>query len=57
MILSADDFYHFECECGENLGTEENMIDICGDPFNGIVIDCPKCKKEYSIDLLFKVIG
>ena len=54
-ILSTEGFCDFECKCGENLGTEENMMQICGEPFNGIIVECPKCKKEYNINIGFKI--
>lgn len=54
-ILSGEGFCEFECECGENLGTEENMMDACGDPFNGLIIECPECKKEYDVQVGFRV--
>jgi hypothetical protein len=54
-ILTGEGFCDFECECGENLGTEENMQDACSEPFNGVIIQCPKCKKEYDITIGFKI--
>lgn len=55
-ILSAEGFLEFECECGEPLGEdEENMIDACHEPFNGIIVTCPECNKEYSVRVGFSI--
>ena len=54
-ILSGEGFCNFECNCGEDLGTEENMMQATNEPFNGTVIDCPKCNKEYSVNIGFKI--
>lgn len=54
-LLSGEGFCEFECECGENLGTEENMMDAANEPFNGSIIECPKCKKEYDVRIGFRI--
>ena len=40
-------------ECGEHLSTEENIMDVCGNP-NGTVIQCA-CGAEMSWDIFVKV--
>ena len=57
-ILRAEGFLREECEdCGESIGTEENLMDICSEPFNGVIIECPNedCDAEYSLDLGIKI--
>ena len=43
-----------ECEhCGANLMTEDNVIELCNDPFNGMVAVC-ECGAEYEFELFLK---
>lgn len=45
----------FDCpDCKEPFG-EDNLMELCGEPFNGVILECPSCKKEYKADLLIKV--
>ena len=46
---------NFKCpECGEPF-TEEKMMDACGEPFNGTIIMCSECNKEWSVDINFVI--
>lgn len=54
MIQSPMD--GFECiHCGEELFNEENIIELCNEPFNGIVATCSNCGAEFSLDMYIKV--
>lgn len=54
-ILTAEGFMDLECdECGELIGTDEEMQDALGEPFNGSIITC-KCGKEYLVQIGFKI--
>lgn len=58
MILSGEGFCEAECEdCGTIIGTEDNMMNACGEPFNGYIAECPnpECDAEYSINIGFKI--
>ncbi len=49
MIVNAE---NFECpKCGKIW--EEELIEACQEPFNGIIIKC--CGDEYDIAVLFKI--
>ena len=38
-------------ECGNDLATEEIVLDLCGDPYNGIIVECDECETELSLDI------
>ena len=43
---------NLECpNCGANLCNEENVTELCGEPFNGTIIDCDDCEIELSLNL------
>jgi len=51
-IQSAE---NFGCpSCGE-LFSEDALMQICGDPFNGTVLNCNGCQKEWSVDIKLEV--
>lgn len=54
-ILSGEGFCELECDCGEHLGTEDNMMDACNEPFNGLVVGCPECDNDYVVEIGFQV--
>ena len=47
----------FECPSCDEPFTEEDMQDVCNEPFNGSVLECgdEECGKEWSVDILFEV--
>lgn len=54
-ILSAEGFMDAECtKCGAIIGTDQNMQDALGEPFNGSIISCT-CGEEYDVQVGFKI--
>ena len=52
LRVTAEDF---NCPgCGEPLG-EDNLQEVCGEPFNGVCIECPICGDEVNVNLLFEI--
>ena len=46
---------NFKCpDCDKNF-TEEDLMNVCGEPFNGAVVVCEECKKEWSVDIKLMV--
>ena len=44
----------FSCPtCGKAF-TEDDLQELCGEPFNGTIVKC-KCGKEWSCDILIKI--
>ena len=44
----------FMCpDCGKDF-SEEDLIELCGEPFNGTIIEC-SCGKEWNCDILIKI--
>jgi len=41
--------------CGEDLGTEENVINLCQEPFNGVIESCAGCGNNISFDMKVQV--
>jgi hypothetical protein len=53
--MGTESFAGFECaKCGEEIDTENDLMELCGDPFNGSTMTCPKCDAEY--DLTMRVV-
>lgn len=53
-LLTADAFTDWKCQkCGASIDTEEELTQLCGDPFNGTILECPnaKCGAEYTLDM------
>jgi len=51
IIQTAEDF---SCpSCGKDF-TEDDLIELCGEPFNGMIVEC-ECGKEWSCDILIKI--
>ena len=45
-----------ECpHCDAELATEDIVMELCSEPFNGIVIECPECGKELDIEMYVRV--
>lgn len=54
MAELLTDFYNFDCpECGEDLSGDdaENVMELCGEPYNGAIIECEGCKAEITCEL------
>ena len=51
-IVTAEDFRCPNCDAEF---TEEDLIELCGEPFNGTIVECGKCHKEYSCDILIQI--
>lgn len=51
-ITTAEGFACLNCD---TLFSEDDLIELCGEPFNGIIIECKKCHKKYSCDILIKI--
>lgn len=41
--------------CGENVFDEANGQALCFEPFNGAMVNCPRCGVELSLDMRVKV--
>lgn len=52
---SVSDVMNFVCPNCNTDFTEEDLIDLCGAPFNGIVVICKNCKKEFSANILIEL--
>jgi DNA-directed RNA polymerase subunit RPC12/RpoP len=46
-----------ECPyCEERIADEEDCVSVaCGEPFNRVGWECTNCKREFSIDVKFKI--
>ncbi|MFH1615795.1 MAG: hypothetical protein ABIG61_12030 [Planctomycetota bacterium] len=42
---------NFKCPCCNKEFGEETLIELCNEPFNGIVVECEDCEKEYDCTL------
>jgi len=52
MLVNAE---NFNCPgCGEPLG-EDNLMDLCAEPFNGICFECPTCGDNITADLVINL--
>jgi uncharacterized CHY-type Zn-finger protein len=52
VTVSAE---YFECpDCEESFG-EEALMELCGEPFNGTIVECKKCHKEFSCDIIIRI--
>lgn len=45
----------FNSPCCNEQFDEDTLMDLGQEPFNGIVAECPKCKKEWSCDMLIRM--
>lgn len=52
LIITPDDF---TCPACNTEFDEEQMMEICGEPFNGAVIECASCKREWSVTVRFEI--
>ena len=45
--------------CGKNLCNEDNIIELCSEPFAGIVVSCltKSCGTEVSLNLEVRIQG
>ena len=51
IIQTAEDF---SCpSCGKEF-FEDDLIELCGEPFNGTIVEC-KCGKEWDCNILIKI--
>lgn len=50
-IVTAENFICPNCDKEFN---EEDLIELCGEPFNGIIIEC-ECGKEWDCNILIKI--
>lgn len=48
MITNAE---NFQCPSCNKMFTEGDLIELCNEPFNGTVVCCSGCEKEWSCDL------
>lgn len=47
---------NFECpNCGNMFG-EDDLMELCSEPFNGTIVECPECKKEFDCNILISII-
>ncbi len=51
-IINAHDFNCPNCEIPF---TEDVLMALCNEPFNGTLVICPHCMKEFTLDLLIKI--
>lgn len=51
-VMTAEDF---ACPNCDTLFSEDDLVELCGEPFNGTIVKCKKCLKEYSCDILIKI--
>ncbi len=52
-IITPDNFNCPECNVEF---TEEDLMELCGEPFNGTILICKNCKKEFDANLLIKIV-
>lgn len=44
-------------KCGNDLDDEETMMDLCGEPYNGIVVECDcGCELDLTLSVHVEVI-
>lgn len=55
-ILSTEEFLDFECSCGKMRASQDDLINICNDPFSGIILSCDECGEEYDISINFLIM-
>jgi hypothetical protein len=56
--MSAEGLRGWECpKCGAEIDTESELMDLCGEPFNGTIITCPsdKCATEYDASITINI--
>lgn len=47
--------HEFSCpSCGEDF-SEDDMMDVCNEPFNGSIIKCSSCEKEFDVNIMFNI--
>lgn len=51
-IVTAE---NFRCPNCDIRFTEEDLMSLCSEPFNGVIITCEKCKKEFSADIVINL--
>jgi len=51
-IVTAEEFVCPNCD---TRFTEDDLMELCNEPFNGTIVKCSKCHKEYSCDILIKI--
>ncbi len=51
-IIKAHDF---KCPNCQTSFSEEALMNLCAEPFNGICINCDECDKEYTLDILIRI--
>lgn len=47
--------YDFKSPCCNEEFDSDELMQLGSEPFNGIVVECPSCGKEYSCDMLIKI--
>ena len=57
-IINTEQFADLDCEkCGKRIDTEEALMELGGEPFNGTSFECTNdgCDAEYSINMLIEI--
>jgi hypothetical protein len=56
--MDAESFAGWECDaCGGEIDTEDELAQLCAEPFNGSILTCPNdnCRKEYDLSITINI--
>lgn len=50
------DAHNFKCPFCHAPFEEDDLQELCGEPFNGTILICPGCDREWIADVAFTLI-